>query len=237
MRHIAPSAGVVLTLFFAAGPAQASPIHVQVLSKQFTVTVTVSLRGSLADTKTSTSSDPVSESLSGMWCDDNFQIVDCGSPAPLFLTGLADADAAADLLGVSAIGSALYAGDAIATAETEWTFSPVVDGVAYIDIFGTHSFICCGQSASLFDLTVNEPVWQFSSTFWQLGLSQTVPTLLSTEHVYQMRLAASAYGSGDYTWSNLHVSGIQAVPDNVDSFVCLCMGLLVALLGKWKLGT
>lgn len=39
--------------------------------------------------------------------------------------------------------------------------------------------------------------------------------------------------------SSLRVSGIRAVdvPDNVDTFMCLCMGLFVALLGTWKLRT
>ena len=66
-----------------------------------------------------------------------------------------------------------------------------------------------------------------------------MPTLLSAEHIYVMHLNAYAGGQGDTTSSTLRVSGIRAVqvPDNVDSFVCLCMGLLVALLGKWKLQT
>lgn len=70
-----------------------------------------------------------------------------------------------------------------------------------------------------------------------MGITETVPTFLDADHVYVMHLKVFAAGRGDTTRSTLRVSGIQAVPDNVDSFMCLCMGLLVALLGKWRLQT
>jgi hypothetical protein len=115
--------------------------------------------------------------------------------------------------------------NAVAEADGEWTFSPLQDGVADIGIVGDNNFIEAWQSASLFDLTSNEQVWYFYSNTYDLGISETMPTLLDADHVYVMHLNAFAAGRGDGTWSNLRVSGIRAVPDNVDSFVCLCMGL------------
>ena len=78
-------------------------------------------------------------------------------------------------------------------------------------------------------------LWEFSTETFAPTLHETVPTFLSAENVYLIHLTAFIHSSHDGAYSALRVSGIQAVPDNVDSFMCLCMGMLVALLGKWKL--
>jgi hypothetical protein len=155
---------------------------------------------------------------------------------------LLQADASADLLDVLAYanGGIAFPGltGAHAAADSEWTFSPLVDGVADITIFLSGIFVEGFQSASLFDVTANQLLWQVSAKF--VGdTTEVVPTLLSAQHVYAMHLHARANGASDSTLSTLRVSGIQAaaVPDTVDSFMCLCMGLLVAVLGAWKLGT
>jgi hypothetical protein len=223
MRLALRSMVVSCALVFAAIPAHATPIDVRVLSATFTATVTVA-QGADTQTETATNSDPVSKSLYREYCND------------IFMCAFADADATAGLLDVSATGYSFFA-DAVANADSEWTFSPLWGGVSYIDIVGDNNFIEAWQSASLFDVTSNEQVWYFYSNRYDLGISETVPTLLNADHVYVMHLNAFAAGRGDGTWSNLRVSGIRAVPDNVDSFVCLYIGLLAALLAKWQLRT
>lgn len=237
MRHFTLSTGLVaLTLIFAAEPAQGNTIDIRVLSATFTSTVTVAANPNPAtkETKTSKGAAPVSESLHRAYCDDLTNVVVCESGPGA--ASYANADAAAALLDVSAVGSAYWYTDAIAYADSEWTFSPVWDGTAVINIFGVSSFIESTQHASLFDVTANEQVWLFS-TDRALGMSEVVPTSLYADHVYAMHLTAFAAGRGDYTLSNVQVSGIRAVPDNVDTFVCFCMGLLAALLGNYKLRT
>ena len=232
MRHIATSAVLALTFIFAATPAQGSTIDVRVLSAKFTATVTVAWRFDPAttETKTSTGPDPVSESLHRAYCEDLTGVFLCESGFKAL------ADAAAGFLDVSTSGSADQFTHAIATADSEWTFSPLWDGTAVIDILGESSLIESSQFASLFDLTADEQVWQFSTSN-AFGMYEVVPTVLNAQHVYAMHLTAFAAGREDHAFSELHVSGIRAVPDTVDSFVCLCMGLLVAVLGKWKLRT
>jgi hypothetical protein len=136
---------------------------------------------------------------------------------------------------VSAVGNASLLVDARAFADSEWTFSPLVDGVADFSIHGGPGIIPLPYSATLFDVTTNTQMWGGSL----VGgfVNETESTFLDAEHVYAMHLTATAYSSGDFTNTSVHVSGIQAVPDNIDSFMCLCMGLLVALLGKWRLHT
>ena len=238
MRLAIRSMVVSCALVFAAIPAHATPIDVRVLSSRSTATVTVGLFLGPLTTKSSTGSDPVSESLSQTYCENEVgNLFECDGQPPLgsFVVGDVAGNAAADWLEVSAYGNggaAPFQGRGVAEADSEWTFSPLVDGIATIDILGSNDFIEAWQSASLFDLTANEPVWQFISIRYDLGISQTVPTLLSAEHIYVMHLNAYAGGQGDTTSSTLRVSGIRAVPDNVDSLVCLCIGVLFALLGK-----
>ena len=128
---------------------------------------------------------------------------------------------------MEAIGLAIFFTDAIADADSEWTFSPLVDGVADFSIHGGSGVIPLPYSATLFDVTTNTQMWGFSL----VGgfVTETVSTFLNAEHVYAMHLTANAYGSGDGSVTSVHVSGIRAVPDSVDSFMFLCLGLLVAL--------
>ena len=233
MRNTALSTVLVLTFIFVAAPAQGSTIDVRVLSAKFSATMTVAWGdNTLPQTKTTTSPYPVSDFLDQGFCEDDFgniSLCDGGWPSGF-------ASAAAGFLDVEAIGLASHFATDIAEADTELTFSPFVDGVAYIDIVGDNSFIESWQSASLFDLTANEQVWRFFAIRYDFGIQETVPTFLDADHVYVMHLNAFAAGRGDGTFSTLRVSNLH-VPDNVDSFMCLCIGLLVALIGKWKLGT
>lgn len=247
MRPTALSTVLALTLPLAATPAQASTIDVRVLSSKFTATVEIGHESGGSQKKTSMGPDPVSESVSQAYCDVDLSGVfpcDSGASDPIFV-GATQADASASLLEVLAYADGgggswigVLQGGAGAVADSEWTFRPLVDGVAVIDIFLSGLYISGIQSASLFDVTANQLLWQFS-TISATPYTEVVPTPLSAQHVYAMHLHASALGQGDTTLSTLRVSGIQAaaVPDNVDSFACLCMGLFVALLGKWKLGT
>jgi hypothetical protein len=152
----------------------------------------------------------------------------------------AEGTATADLLELSAYASGQVGfPSAGARAYADWTFAPLVDGVADITIFMSGFYLSGFQSASLFDVTANQVLWEFSTNYCCDFSPNTkvAQTPLSAQHVYAMHLYASAAAQGDSTLSTLRVSGIQAVPDNVGSFMCLCMGLLVALLGKWKVGT
>ena len=228
MRHTALSTALALTLVFVATPAQASTIGVHLLSATYSVTLTVGGHPEYPfETITSTDSAPVSESLSRVYI-----------PADLEngLFGSAEAIATAGPLEVFAVASGSPIGQLFAQAEatSEWMFSPVQDGVADIDILAFNGAVTVLQTARMFDLTANAQVWQFVA---ENGIDETVPTLLRADHVYAMHLTTRATARGDFVSSTLRVSGIQAVPDNVDSFMCLCIGLLVALMGKWKLGT
>ena len=218
-------AALVLTVVFMATPAYASSIGVEVLSVTFTATVTVALN-SPPDTHTESSTDsvPVSESLSRTWSEggDSF----------------AEATAIADLLEVSTEAFALsLAGgaQAVAYADSVWTFSPSEDGIADIGIFGEQGFIDATQSVTLFDVTADQLVWQYSIGIGAIGMSHLVPTTLDADHVYSMHLTARARASNDATNSTLRVSGIQAVPENADTLLCLCLGLLFVLYGRWAL--
>ena len=230
MRNTALSTVVVLAFAFVATPAHGSTIDVRVLSATYSVTVRIGGHPEYpAETKTSTHSSPVSESLSRYYVP---------LEDPMWgVYGEARATATADLLDVVAAGFSEL-GTSLNTssyADTQWTFSPLVDGVADFSIHGGAGVFSSPFSATLFDVTTNTQMWEFSQVGWVL--SETVYTFLHAEHVYAMHLSAQAHSSADGVLTDMHVSGIRAVPENADSFVCLCMGLLVALLGKWKLQT
>ena len=243
MLHIALSTVLALTLALAATAAQASTIDVRVLTATYSVTVAVHHpHDPVAPSKTATSSSPISESLFRMWCepnDLNGPIVACESVPPgFYMHAEAEASATADLLELSALAHG-YVGitNAGATADSEWTFSPLADGTADFEIFMSGFWIAGFQSASLFDVTANQVLWEFSTRYCcdLLANTRVAQTPLSAQHVYAMHLNARAGGQGDTTLSTLRVTGLRAVPDNVNSFVCLCMGLLLALVGKWTL--
>lgn len=158
MPHIALSSVLALMLIFVAAPAWGSTIDVRVLSANFTAFVALGLLNSNpSKTKTSMGPEPVSASLSQTYCQDEFfNQFECDDPnSVMVLSG----DAAADWLEVSAFGSGglagIFTGAAIAEANSEWTFSPVRDGVAYIGILGSNGFHESLSTASLFDLTTN----------------------------------------------------------------------------------
>jgi hypothetical protein len=219
MKQTLQSIVVSCALVIAATPAQATPIDVRVLSASYSVTVTIGVHPDhVIETKTSTDLDPVTESLSSV-----------GG-----IYGYAEANATADFLDVWVDGFSLPATPlyTISSADTRWTFSPVEDGVADFGILWERGHIFVLLSATLVDVTTNAQVWEFSSLQYGLYLSETVPTFLDADHVYAMNLTASAESRGDGVYGDLHLSGVRAVPDDVDSFMCLCLGLLVVLLGK-----
>jgi hypothetical protein len=225
MRDIALSTALLLAFAFVATPAQGNTI-VNVLDATYSVKVTIGGHPEYAtETKTATHSTPVSQSLARSYI-----------PADTMwgLYGYADATASAGWLDVLTMGGSWYA-ESGAFADSEITFSPLEDGVAVFNIDGSHGVVHNGQSVTLFDVTANAHMWTFSTERFAPSLFETVPTFLSTENIYSIHLTAFVHSSGDGAYSALHVSGIQAVPDNVDSFVCLCMGMFMALLGKWTL--
>lgn len=140
------------------------------LSAQFTATVTVGLRFiSFTETRTSTGQDPVSESLSRTFCEGDSGYFMCERPNPLFVGELHAARRLA-LLAVSASGDgghAMFQGDGVAEADSEWTVSPLVDGVADFNILGRMVPIESLLTASLFDLTAkcgdSSRIW----TLWE----------------------------------------------------------------------
>lgn len=239
MRHTALSTVLALTLTLVATPALGTPIDVRVLSATHSVTVGISGFGFPWKSKTSTASSPVSESLFQMYCDTlERPWFECESVTPDVISpAFAEASATAGLLELTASAQGNPSPAALATADSEWTFSPLVDGVADINILLGNVWTSEYASASLFDVTANQLLWQFSVR--PPNGVVVVPTLLSAQHVYAMDLHASAVTTGSGRHSYVRVSGIQAVavPDNVDTFMCLCMGLLVALLGRSKLLT
>ena len=92
----------------------------------------------------------------------------------------------------------------------------------------------------LFDRTANAQLWRFDAPYMVWGpddITETVRTYLDADHVYVLHLHTYGVSYGEGTFgTNLRVSNLH-VPDNADTFVCLCRGLLVALLGTWKLRT
>lgn len=224
MRHTALSTVLLLAFALVATPAQGSTI-VNVLNATYSVTVTVGGHPEYpTETTTSTDSRPVSESLSRVYIPADTEFGNYG---------YADATASAGWLDVLTMGGSWFA-ESGAFADSEVIFSPLEDGVAVFNIDGNHGIVHNGQSVTLFDVTANTQMWTFSTERWAPSLFETVPTFLSAENIYSIHLTAFIHSSGDGAYSALHASGIQAVPDNVHSFMCLCMGLLVALLG-WKL--
>jgi hypothetical protein len=220
---------VSCALVFAATPALATPIDVRVLSATYSVTVTVGGHPEyVTETKTSTDSSPVSESLYRNYIPQDTEFGMFGDALAIATADLLDVST----FGLSAIGTSLFT---ISSADTQFTFSPLADGVADFTINGGSGVFSLPYSASLFDVTTNTQMWEFSL----LGgfFHETVPTFLDGEHVYSMHLHALAVSQADGVDSEMHVSGIRAVPDTVDSFVCLCMGLFAAVLGTWQLRT
>ena len=211
---------VLVLSFIAAAPAHASTIDIRVLSASHTATVTTS-QFSNTQTKSATDSLPVTANLYTEYIPDDLL-------AGFF--GTAIADASADLMEVSTRGSASWTTEAIASADSEWTFSPLVGGMATIDILGTLGSVESRHSVSLFDMTANQQLWQFAMVACcELGLSETVSTMLAADHVYAMHLTAFAAARGDFTLSELSVSGLRvvSVPDRSGAFACLAIGLLL----------
>ena len=112
------------------------------------------------------------------------------------------------------------------------TINDVVPGVGSVNA----ASVSLEDPATLLLLQSAGPFTLFRAVFDTLSVGTTPLTFALSPFVFAdgegVDITAVTASPGSIT-----VTGIQGVPDNVDSLVSLCMGLLVVLLGTWKLRT
>ena len=166
-----------------------------------------------------------------------------------WLTVATSSSSDAPSLSHSALGAA-------SQAEFELTFSPLADGVGSIGlafpVCGTVYAMSCGPNgigpgpytqgfADLFDLTLGQDVWRYTSTR-NGGVSIVIPgsppnfvpppsllpTMFSVGHVYDLHLLMEGDSFGDSTTNGIQVTGLVSVPDATSTAGLLAIGLATA---------
>lgn len=193
-------------------------LPVEMVNTQYTTFVSSKIWSESGDifetTRTHSSSTPINDSIHG-------EVV-YGSRT---FTG--DAGADAGLFEVSAYGSTKMLAQQ-ASARSELTFSPVFNGSQNIaiDFVGDYEWYFSDGLVSLFDLTLNQEIWNYS---WSLMGQGTVPwlsaggdpnataalsldTFLADDHTYNLTMSTGIYSNGDAELINMRLSGLETVP-------------------------
>lgn len=226
----------------------ALPLEIQVLETQFTTFVHTSWSAidpndvSVVKSRTKYSSYPISDYLYGE--------ISLGT-----MTFSAEAEAIADFFEVSVFGiTKLWS--SLASAKTEIIFTPLIDGLQSlsIDFAGYYDYFFSEGSVSLFDLTENQELWNYSWDHWFAGnvpwelVAGDVPgltavatlsldTYFAADHTYTLKMFAGMDSNSDAELIKIKLTGLKivSVPEP-STFILLCLGFLglVSLKGKFR---
>lgn len=234
-RALAVTGSLVMLL---APDSAATPITIDVLNSKYTTTLrvvtTLDYESETVTTeRTIFSVDPISDSM--------------------LVIGDLGAVASADFSGVSTYTSSGFMLEdqstvvqyATAVAETVIEFSSFTDGLAPIRIDLTAGGSTPDYSSgdvSLFDLTLNQPVWDYGWTQPYFFPFPWVPTgggdvlytallqpetVLTASHLYRLRMFTTTNANWDSQRITMELSGIQRVPEP-SSLLFLGLGLALA---------
>lgn len=158
--------------------------------------------------------------------------------------GPVEAYASADTFGISASTQNLWPPhpNALATATTELTFAPLTSGTASIglDFFGANEWYYSDGYASLFDVTLNQTLWNYG---WAYGSPSTVPwtnnyegvawkshatvsveTDFSASDTYRLTMNTDTDANYDSQNVQIQLFGIQAAVPEPSTYALIGLG-------------
>jgi len=207
----------------------AVPLEVEVLGSTYTMFVYTKWYDppTRETSRTQTSSTPIGDYM--------YDEATLGSS-----TYSAEASAEADLFEVTVFGSTkLWL--ALASAQSEMTFSPLLDGTANLTVdFGRYyDYGFTEGYVSLFDLTSNQELWNYGwdhgqgNVPWDGGSSAnlTLDTYFANDHTYYLSMFAGMDSNGDSELVKIGLSGLEIVSVPEPSTMLLLGMVLVGLVG------